>query len=79
MSTFNEVEHHAFSSFIPFSIQFVSMGFSPHKLLPINRGQSSNFCLILDQPLSRQTSWVDSWWIADFPKNLAQDELQLEE
>ena len=27
--------------------------FSPHKLLPVNRGQSGNFCLIFDQPLSR--------------------------
>ena len=25
---------------------------SLHRLLPINRGQSSNFCLIRDQPLS---------------------------
>ena len=27
--------------------------FSPYGLLPINRGQSGNFCLIVDQPLRR--------------------------
>ena len=47
------------------SVSWIS-SFFPHRLLPVNRGRSSNFCLIPDQLLSFETpvsqiSRVDSW------------------